>query len=67
MEVCETPWAVQSLWWHYIYTGDKDLLKNRLFDPIKNAVQFLTEYIGRPEACGENGRMKDIIFIDDDP
>jgi hypothetical protein len=26
-EICETPWTVQSLWWHYLYTLDTDYLK----------------------------------------
>ena len=29
-EIFETPWTVQSLWWHYTYTGDKELLRNLL-------------------------------------
>ena len=30
-EVCETPWTVQSLWWHYQYTLDDDFLMSSLF------------------------------------
>ena len=52
-EVCETPWAVQSLWWHYLYTMDKDFLKNRAYSPIKNAVLFLVDYMKRPDAHGK--------------
>ncbi|NIA32030.1 MAG: hypothetical protein GWP06_19245, partial [Actinobacteria bacterium] len=52
-EVCETPWAVQSLWWHYLYTMDQDFLKNRAYIPIKNAVLFLVDYMKRPEAHGK--------------
>jgi hypothetical protein len=22
-EVFETPWTVQGLWWHYLYSGDR--------------------------------------------
>jgi hypothetical protein len=43
-----TPWMVQSLWWHYEYTGDEEFLAERAFEPIKEAVTFLTEYITRP-------------------
>jgi hypothetical protein len=39
---------VQSLWWHYEYTGDEEFLAERAFEPIKEAVTFLTEYITRP-------------------
>lgn len=51
-EICETPWAVQGLWWHYLYSGDKEFLKNRGYEPIKAAVEFLVAYMKRPEARG---------------
>src|SRR6185312_8641859 len=44
-EVCETPWAVQSLWWHYLYTQDRAFLRERAFSPIKEAVLFLVDYM----------------------
>ena len=49
-EVSETPWAVQGLWWHYLYTGDEGFLKTRAFAPMKAAVEFLNAYMHRPEA-----------------
>lgn len=51
-EICETPWTVQSLWWHYRYTQDLDFLRSRAFGPIKEAVLFLVDYMQRPEAHG---------------
>ena len=51
-EVCETPWAVQGLWWHYLYSADKEYLKNRAYEPIKAATEFLVAYMQRPEARG---------------
>ncbi len=51
-EVFETPWTVQGLWWHYLYTRDAELLRNRLFEPIRDAVLFLVDYMKRPEARG---------------
>ncbi len=51
-EICETPWSVQSLWWHYLYTLDKAFLAERAFEPIKDAVLFLVDYMRRPEARG---------------
>ncbi len=57
-EISETPWAVQGLWWHYIYSGDKEFLKNRAYIPIKEAVEFLVAYMKRPEARGGE-RWKD--------
>jgi hypothetical protein len=52
-EVCETPWNVQSLWWHYLYTMDKSFLADRAFVPIKEAVLFMVDYMKRPEVSGE--------------
>jgi len=51
-EVCETPWTVQSLWWHYLYTLDEAFLRERAFGPIEAAVEFLAAYLERPEASG---------------
>jgi alpha-L-fucosidase 2 len=51
-EICETPWAVQGLWWHYLYSGDKEYLRTRAYEPIKAAVEFLVAYMKRPEARG---------------
>ncbi len=51
-EVFETPWAVQTLWWHYRYTGDRNFLEKRAFGPMKEAVLFLVDYMQRPEARG---------------
>jgi len=51
-EVFETPWTVQGLWWHYIYSLDADYLKNRAYDPIKKAVMFLVDYMKRPDGHG---------------
>jgi hypothetical protein len=51
-EICETPWTVQSLWWHYLYTLDEAFLGERAFGPIEEAVEFLVAYMQRPEARG---------------
>jgi hypothetical protein len=52
-EIFETPWSVQGLWWHYLYSKDIEFLKERGFGPIKAAVEFLVAYIMRPESRGE--------------
>jgi hypothetical protein len=49
-EICETPWTVQSLWWHYVYSQDKQFLVERAFEPTKAAVEFLVAYMKRPAA-----------------
>ncbi|MBX3252676.1 MAG: glycoside hydrolase N-terminal domain-containing protein [Chitinophagaceae bacterium] len=51
-EICETPWSVQGLWWHYLYSADTVYLKTRAYTPIKEAVEFLVAYMKRPEARG---------------
>jgi alpha-L-fucosidase 2 len=51
-EVCETPWAVQGLWWHYLYSADTGFLRDRAYGPIKASVEFLVAYMKRPEARG---------------
>ncbi|MBN9383759.1 MAG: hypothetical protein J0H74_23585 [Chitinophagaceae bacterium] len=57
-EICETPWTVQGLWWHYLYSADTVFLRQRAATPIREAVQFLVAYIQRPEA-GNGNRWKD--------
>lgn len=52
-EICETPWTVQSLWWHWRATMDRRFLERRAFGPIREAVLFLVEYLERPEARDE--------------
>ena len=49
-EICETPWSVQSLWWHFCYSQDVEFLRTRAYTPIREAVQFLVDYMRRPEA-----------------
>lgn len=50
-EVCETPWTVQSLWWHYLYTQDRDYLK-RVYPMLRAACVFLAAYVKK----GDDGR-----------
>ncbi|UCE92653.1 MAG: glycoside hydrolase N-terminal domain-containing protein, partial [Flavobacteriaceae bacterium] len=52
-EIFETPWAVQGIWWHYLYSQDLNFLREYAYAPIKAAVEFLVAYIKRPEARGE--------------
>ncbi|MGH9377668.1 MAG: glycosyl hydrolase family 95 catalytic domain-containing protein [Terriglobia bacterium] len=41
--ICDTPWAVQSLWWHYRYTMDETVLK-RVYPTLRAAARFITAY-----------------------
>ena len=52
-EICETPWTVQSLWWHYEYTKDIDFLK-RAYRPMRAATDFLIAYAKK----GADGRYR---------
>ena len=49
-EIFETPWTVQSLWWHYTYTGDRALLRDRIYPVLRAAAAFLVGYMTRPGA-----------------
>jgi hypothetical protein len=51
-QISETPWAVQGLWWHYLYSCDTTFLRTRAYGPIKAAVEFMVAYVKRPEARG---------------
>ncbi|MBQ7089520.1 MAG: hypothetical protein IJN82_00205, partial [Clostridia bacterium] len=53
-EIFETPWTVQSLWWHYTYTKDLNLLRDRLYPVIREAALFLVGYMTR-EGANPNG------------
>jgi len=50
-EICETPWTVQSLWWHYLYTLDNGLLK-RVYPLLRASARFLVAYAKK----GEDGK-----------
>ncbi len=45
-EICETPWAVQSLWWQYLYTLDEAYLR-RVYPLLRAAGDFLVAYVKR--------------------
>jgi hypothetical protein len=43
-EICETPWTVQSLWWQYKYSLDKEYLQ-RVYPMLRAAADFLVAYL----------------------
>jgi len=49
-EMCETPWWVQSLWWHYEYSGDVHYLRERAWPSLREATRFICAYMSRPDA-----------------
>jgi len=44
LEICETPWTVQSLWWHYLYTLDQEFLR-RAYPMLRAAARFLAAFM----------------------
>lgn len=51
-EISETPWAVQSLWWHYLFTQDEKMLADTLIAPLRSATRFMVAYLDREAALG---------------
>jgi alpha-L-fucosidase 2 len=49
--ICDAPWAVQSLWWHYLYTQDRQLLR-RVYPMMADVCRFLAAYAQK----GEDGK-----------
>lgn len=49
--ICDTPWAVQSLWWHYRYTMDENVLR-RVYPALRAAAQFIAAYAKK----GDDGK-----------
>ncbi|RYY56564.1 MAG: hypothetical protein EOO09_05900, partial [Chitinophagaceae bacterium] len=52
-EISETPWSVQGLWWHYLYSGDTSFLRTRAYGPMRAATEFLVAYMKRSDAHGQ--------------
>ncbi|WP_328636909.1 glycosyl hydrolase family 95 catalytic domain-containing protein [Streptomyces canus] len=52
-------WAVQTLWWHYLYTGDVDLLADRIAPFLVDVAQFLLDYLdaGTERLARDDGRL----------
>jgi alpha-L-fucosidase 2 len=43
-QISETPWTVQSLWWHYLYTQDVDYLE-KTYPLLRAAARFVAAYV----------------------
>jgi hypothetical protein len=43
------PWIAQHLWWHYIYSGNKDYLKNTAYEFFKAVAEFYEDYLVEDE------------------
>jgi hypothetical protein len=51
LQISETPWTVQSLWWQYLYTGDVDYLRH-VYPILLAAVRFIAAYVKK----GDDGK-----------
>lgn len=38
-------WLSQHLWWHYLYAGDRDFLRETAYPAMKSASQFFLDYL----------------------
>ncbi len=47
-QICMTPWAVQSLWWQFLYTHDTKYLA-RVYPVLRAATRFLSAYVRKEE------------------
>jgi alpha-L-fucosidase 2 len=47
-QICMTPWAVQSLWWQYLYTQD-ELYLRRVYPMMRAAARFLAAYVKKED------------------
>jgi hypothetical protein len=47
-QICMTPWAVQSLWWEYLYTQDDEYLRY-VYPMMKAAALFVTAYLKKDQ------------------
>ncbi|MGH9447408.1 MAG: glycosyl hydrolase family 95 catalytic domain-containing protein, partial [Terriglobia bacterium] len=50
-QISETPWTVQSLWWQYLYTQDRDYLR-KAYPILRAAAQFVAAYVKK----GDDGK-----------
>jgi alpha-L-fucosidase 2 len=47
-QICMTPWAVQSLWWQFLYTQDTGYLA-RVYPILRSATRFLAAYLRKED------------------
>jgi hypothetical protein len=47
-QICMTPWAVQSLWWQFLYTQDRKYLQ-RVYPTLRAAARFLSAYLTKED------------------
>ncbi len=38
-------WLCQHLWWHYVYGGDEQFLRDRAYPLMKGAAEFFVDYL----------------------
>lgn len=45
-------WLCHQLWEHYLFTGDKDFLKNRAYPEMKGAAEFFVHFLVKDPKTG---------------
>ena len=44
------PWMAQHFWWHYLYSGDLDFLRDRAYPFFAGVAEFFQDYLVEDEA-----------------
>ncbi|MCL5098918.1 MAG: glycoside hydrolase family 95 protein [Candidatus Omnitrophica bacterium] len=47
LQLCETPWAAQELWWYYLYSQDKHFLRIQGYPVLRECATFFEDYLHR--------------------
>jgi alpha-L-fucosidase 2 len=45
-------WVIQTLWWHWRYSGDRAFLEQRAMPMIEAVTEFMVDFLNRPECQG---------------
>lgn len=45
-------WVIQTLWWHWRYSGDRAFLEQRAMPMIVAVTEFMVDFLDRPECQG---------------
>lgn len=46
------PWCAQFFWWHYLYTGDTDFLREKAYPLFSGILKFWEGFLKRDEETG---------------
>ena len=46
-QIGETPWAVQELWWYYLYSQDREFLRTQGYPVLREVATFFEDFLQR--------------------